>query len=94
MTTKPKMTEEEALAIGRQAALELPQTELAFEGLEREMFEEMLLTAVEQVDKREKLFMAIRSLRGLKKALVRAARAAEVANYRAILAEETSLIRP
>lgn len=87
------LTEQQAMEIARQAKLELPQTEAAFEALEKQFYEDILSTSIEQVDKRERLFMAIRVCRTVKGALLSAALHADIADMRTLVAE-TGLTRP
>jgi ribosomal protein L4 len=68
----------ESLRDGHQARNELTQTEAAFAKLEAKLYEEMIATTVEQSVKREKLYMAINSLRSVKALLINVAQNVDI----------------
>lgn len=80
--------------IAQQARNELQLTERAFDLMVKGYFEEMMNTAPEQTEKRERLFFAMRATEAAKEALIRAAADGEaIAGYRQYLAE-AGLLQP
>lgn len=77
-----------ALAAAEHAAGELQQTGAAFDRLRGAMIDELLASPVAQTVLREKLYLGVQVLDGVRRALHEAVSAGEVANYRALLQVE------
>jgi hypothetical protein len=80
--------EGETLRVAERAATELTQTSAAFDRLRAAMVEELLASAVGNAAVREKLYLGVQVLDGVRRALQEAVSAGEVANYRVLLAEQ------
>ena len=86
------MTDDEfdraALNAAERAAGELLQTEAAFVRLRGAMIDELLASPVGAEGLREKLYLGVQVLDGVRRALHEAVSAGEVAQYRRLLAAE------
>jgi hypothetical protein len=79
------MTAEE---VARKAKAELSIVSGAFDGIEAAMMTEMFGTAIEHTAKRDKLFVAIKTVRAVREHLMRAVTDGEaIANYQVIMAQ-------
>lgn len=87
------MTDQEAAGRAARARIELELTEAAFAGLRVAALNELVATTPSQSDKREKLYLTCSILDAVRKALLDAVAAGEVANYATQLAEQ-GLTRP
>jgi hypothetical protein len=83
----------QAIARGHRAERELELTRSAFERLKTAAIEEWTSTAMDQVAKREKLFIVVSTLDAVRTALLQVADDGKMASARQALAE-ANLIRP
>ncbi len=81
-------TDRAALQSAERAATELRETEAAFGRLRAAMVEELLASPVAAEALREKLYLGVQVLDGVRRALHEAVGAGEVAQYRSLLAAE------
>lgn len=86
-------TDAQTAARGAQARRELELTEQAFAGLRAAALEALVATTPDQSAKREKLYLTCSILDAVRKSLMEAVAAGEVANYAITLAEQ-GLTRP
>jgi hypothetical protein len=81
------LTQEQRLERSSRAAVELSMTEEAFAELRLKIIEKWAATTTDQVETREKLFMAVHALDVVKKALIRVAADGQVLQHSAEVAE-------
>lgn len=81
-----------------QARIEMDETETAFTALRAAMLEEIATSSLAHQDKRERLYLGIQALDGVRKALRQLVDAGLVENTltaaRAAMAEQTTFLRP
>lgn len=88
------MTEEEILLVAAKSSRELALVEHAFDGLKVAITDEMINTTFEQLEKRERLFVALKTLSMVRQSLEVAITAGEtVLSYRNAVAE-SGITRP
>jgi hypothetical protein len=91
------MTDDEAIRLSNQAAQALELTDRAFSGLKEAITTELVETTFEQQEKRERLYVALKTLAMVRGALTDAVAAGDVARtqleYRQVLATN-GLTRP
>lgn len=84
------MTDEEAIRLANQAEQALAMTDRAFDGLKEAITAELIETTFEQQAKRERLYVALKTLSMVRGALADAVavgeRARELFEYRQVLA--------
>ena len=84
---------EEARRNARQAALELKQTDAAFEGLRQAGIEALLACGAGEHAKTERLIVCLQTLDTVRKMLQMAVAQGDHANYALAWAEQNSLLR-
>lgn len=76
------------------AKSELAETEAACKGLRQAMLEEIVRTGPDQLRKRDTLIIGVQIIDAIRKALVMAVAAGDMANYHDILAQQNTILRP